>query len=781
MNIPCPEGHSYLPYQVEAIKYALGRQDCLIADEMGLGKLLPVDTCLLTPEGWKFIGNTAVGDLVIGSSGRSCTVTGVFPQGIRQTYRVSFSDGSSVLAGDEHLWTVAYRKDGRRVWSELVLTTNQLRERPTIGRLDLSKTVLYLPMLSGPVRFEEAKDLPLHPYLIGALLANGGMTRCSTPMLTVNTNDFEEILILIKNNVGSVRTYGNTTQISVIGVAESCRDIGINGVLSKHKRIPEVCLRASPKDRIALMQGMMDGDGSCSKTNNRLVYHTTSGGLADDFVELVEGLGGIASVRTYDRSHEGKPNEYQVRLRLPTWAPPFRIRRKADRYSPGSHALPCRTVRSVEYVGERDSVCIAVDAIDRLYVTEHCILTHNTVEAIGVANALKPRRTLIVCPASLRGLWHEEWTKWQCYGSRSAVVDRVWPSAVFRTDSAPTAAIVSYDRLSRWSGPAIVWDMLVCDEAHYLKSGTSKRTKAVLGDRRKKVAGIQAARRLFLTGTPIVNDPIDIMPLVRAISPADASSVYGMVSYGRLADLNRYLTGAFMIRRRKADVLKELPPKRRQIVPLPTKLDLKHEAQAINEALATMPHESAVQAMARWRAETAQHIMVARHETALAKVEDVIDHTYSALANTEKVVLFAHHRDVISRISEAMNGVAVTLSGETPADERMEAVKRFQTDRRCRVFIGSIMASGLGITLTAASTVLFAELAWTPAAQQQAEDRLHRKGQHNPVLVQHLVVDGSIDSMMSRLLLKKQDMIDRAIDGDYQKSIIGDVIRSIKS
>jgi SWI/SNF-related matrix-associated actin-dependent regulator 1 of chromatin subfamily A len=126
--------------------------------------------------------------------------------------------------------------------------------------------------------------------------------------------------------------------------------------------------------------------------------------------------------------------------------------------------------------------------------------------------------------------------------------------------------------------------------------------------------------------------------------------------------------------------------------------------------------------------------------------------------------------------------IAVALDGRTQEADRQGAVERFQQDRGVRLFLGSIRAAGMGITLTAASTVVFVELDWTPAMMMQSEDRLHRIGQHSPVLVQHLVIDGSIDSKMAHILIDKQAVMDAALDGgaptERGRDILDEVLRA---
>lgn len=380
------------PHQHVAVAAAHVAKKFLNMSKVGLGKEHAKDTKVLTPTGWREIGSLGVGDWVIGSDGEETRVTGVFPQGVKPSYRVKFSDGSSVEAGLEHLWTVRRRKSARNVakgwvWDEMTLTTRDLRDRPMRDGLNLGTTALYLPMLSGPVVFRDSGTVPIPAYALGQLIANGYLSGSGT-ILTVHTADWEHVVSHLALAVGAVtHKKDNATAISVLDLRGAIHHLKLD-VKSQDKFIPRAYQTASPADRVALLQGLMDGDGSVSASGNKLTYCTTSRQLAADVQELVEGLGGISSQRWYDRSAEGKPAECQVRMRLPAWVSPFLSPRKSIRYNPSdalwSKSSPCRTVVDVEYAREADSVCISVAAPDQLYLTEHCILTHNTVETLGL-------------------------------------------------------------------------------------------------------------------------------------------------------------------------------------------------------------------------------------------------------------------------------------------------------------------------------------------------------------------------------------------------------------
>jgi SWI/SNF-related matrix-associated actin-dependent regulator 1 of chromatin subfamily A len=221
-----------------------------------------------------------------------------------------------------------------------------------------------------------------------------------------------------------------------------------------------------------------------------------------------------------------------------------------------------------------------------------------------------------------------------------------------------------------------------------------------------------------------------------------------------LDELNERLRSTVMIRRLKADVMKELPPKRRQIIELSGALP-KPEVDYLAAVKALKnPGQIAFEEIAR-----------VRHEDALAKLPQVIEFIKDALEESEKIVVFAWHRDVIEGLTQALIDFSpVIVTGDTSLKNRQWAIENFQNEPHTRIFIGNIQAAGVGITLTAASHVIFAELDWTPGVVSQAEDRCHRIGQKDFVLVQHLVLSGSIDAKMAKILVAKQEVLDKALD-----------------
>ena len=419
-----------------------------------------------------------------------------------------------------------------------------------------------------------------------------------------------------------------------------------------------------------------------------------------------------------------------------------------------------------------------------------------SVETVGLINA-KPnyKKILIVCPASLKINWQRELTKWLTKSLTIGIANGVFPD----TD----IVVANYDLLNKHVKTinSQSWDLIVCDEAHYVKNSKAQRSKLV------KTISARIPNKVLLTGTPIANMPSELWHLLHILDEQKWPGffAFGMrycggykASYGwdftgssNLKELQAILRESVMVRRLKADVLIELPPKRRQIIEIPCSSE--HSAALKAEAI-VMAQLNAVRAKEKnlkssknnFSEEEYREAVLAlnvefnfargtifeiRHKTALIKVPNVVSHCLSVLAEVDKLVIFAHHIDVIRAITDGLADFKpVVITGDTSMANRQDAVDAFQTNPNVRVFIGSITAAGVGFTLTAASTVVFAELDFVPGNITQAEDRLHRISQNNCVVVQHLVVDGSIDSLIAKKVVAKQTIIDQAINFETYES-----------
>ena len=385
-----------------------------------------------------------------------------------------------------------------------------------------------------------------------------------------------------------------------------------------------------------------------------------------------------------------------------------------------------------------------------------------TISAIAFLNVVAPKTVLVICPASLKKNWKLEMEKWLVEPRTICIVN----SGGDTISGNPNVLIINYDLLKKHKKTlqSITWGVLILDEAHKIKNPKSQRTIACVS--------LKAHRKLALTGTPITNRPIELQPIAGFLDPKTFGNFFDFArryagaykarfgwdftGASNLDELQRRLRQSIMIRRKKDEVLHDLPAKIRQIIVLPNKSyrnELAKEFSMLSDAVAETTYDDV----------SFEQMSGVRHEMALAKVDDVVEH----LADMDhQVVVMAHHKDVVEGIKaglEAAGKSVVTLTGDCNQAHRQNSVETFQA-KKADFFIGTIGAAGVGITLTAASHVVFAELSWVPGDVSQAEDRCHRIGQQNSVLVQHLVVDGSLDARMAEVLVQKQKILDRAID-----------------
>jgi SWI/SNF-related matrix-associated actin-dependent regulator 1 of chromatin subfamily A len=345
---------------------------------------------------------------------------------------------------------------------------------------------------------------------------------------------------------------------------------------------------------------------------------------------------------------------------------------------------------------------------------------------------------------------------------------------------------------------------LIVDECHMIKNPKAQRTHAILGSRDE--SGIKAQRRVFLTGTPILNRPTELWTLVHVLDPdglgrnwryfhnrycGPSAGFRGRIDYrgaSHLDELQGRLRASIMVRRMKADVLKELPAKRRAVITL--QVQSEHERNAIAEEsrvvretearVAAMraeverlsvdqagaAYEQAVRNLRQAEAVAFTETSRVRHEVALAKLPRVIEHVRDCLEESEgKIVVMCHHHDVVDGIAAELRDYGVLQADGRDSNERRQAaVDAFQNDSRMRVIVCGMQSMAEGHTLTASSHVVFAELDWVPGKLAQAEDRCHRIGQTDSVLVQHIVLDGSLDGRMAELIVEKMEVISAAID-----------------
>ncbi len=426
-----------------------------------------------------------------------------------------------------------------------------------------------------------------------------------------------------------------------------------------------------------------------------------------------------------------------------------------------------------------------------------------TAQAIRAADALNLRRVLVVCPAVARINWGREFQKFGLLPRKVFVITKT--SDIIPEDA--EVVVIGMDMLANKSMLNRLlqyeFDVLVVDEAHNFKSRTALRTKALYGERLNGQGGlISCADRVWvLTGTPMPNHSGELYTHLRALFPerleraGDGRFTYvqflknfchvDFITYGtttrekvrgnkNIPELKSRIKGLY-IRRLKQDVLKDLPPLQWGTVVLePPKraiTDIKKfekgkdfdHIQAILDA-ANASHHSNDDTLADKILEQANLSAMAtlRRMVGLAKVQPTVEFIKGEFENgTEKIILFAYHKEVIDQLTQALQEFnPVVITGETSKVTRQKAIDNFQGCDTTRLFIGQITAANSAITLTASDNVLIMEPSWTPAENVQAAARAHRIGQKSSsVLARYITLVGSLDEDLTRVIMRKTKQI----------------------
>lgn len=411
-----------------------------------------------------------------------------------------------------------------------------------------------------------------------------------------------------------------------------------------------------------------------------------------------------------------------------------------------------------------------------------------STQVVRACDEIGARTILVVCPASVRVNWDREFT-------RFSPMDRTC-TVLFTGKDEPDASVVvcSYDMLTN---PTLLkklcartWDVLVLDEAHFLKERTTARTKAVY----RKVAQ-HCARVWRLSGTPAPNNASELWThlksagivtdpywdfVYRYCKGFDGGYGFKITGHKNVDELKQLLS-RFMLRRTKEEVMTELPPITFQEVTVersPVELDPIFYEQTRGKSVEQFHKElketdtllrNALNALSSSQYSNSEDtlrvlegmkgsMVTLRRYIGMAKLPaicDILAHELD-MDQIDKLVIFAVHKDVIETARQKLARFgAVTLYGGTAPATRQKNIDKFMKDKKTRVFIGNILAAGTGITLTAAHEVAFIEADWVPGNNAQAAMRCHRIGQTEPVRVRFFSCAGSVDEEVMHTLRRK--------------------------
>ena len=383
------------------------------------------------------------------------------------------------------------------------------------------------------------------------------------------------------------------------------------------------------------------------------------------------------------------------------------------------------------------------------------------------------RPAVIVTPAALKLNWRDEAHAW----IQDSDIEVLRGQTPYPTTG--SVLIINYDILPYWVGALLVDKprVIIADEVHLCKSQSAQRTRAL----KLLVKSTKPHKRFIgLTGTPVVNRPIEYFNTLNLINPKLFSNRWkfaerycGLKHTGFGWDMNGsthadelydILTkGGPMLRRLKSNVLPDLPDKIRSYVPIAvSKREFAEYQQARDDFKEWV--KQAKGAGANTNAIALVKITALKRLAARAKLASVCDWIRNQLDGGNKLVVFAHHIEIQDKLMAEFAGIsAQTISGDK--EKSNAAIKRFQSDPHCQLFVGSLKRDGVGITLTAASSLAFLELPWSPGDLAQAEDRIHRIGQKNSVNIYYLLAEGTIDKAIAKILDSKRKVVDKVTDG----------------
>jgi len=689
-----------LEHQKVAIEKLLANNKFILADDMGLGKMELSTNRVFTPYGRKKIGDLVIGDKVIGSDGNSYNVTGVFPQGRKETYKVTFSDEFSVIVGGEHLWHVMSPNMYKNINDYFVFSTEQM----------LSTEKLRMVGKNG-------KFYNLDPHF----KYKDGKNKWAIPYVKPINFELDDILDVdpyefgFKISQGDYQYLENKTEI----------------------KIPNKFKYSTVENRISLLQGLLDGGAECEFSERykfkQIEFKTKYENLCDDLIELIQTLGGIARKLIIS-------DGFRVTMKIPKTIKPFTNEKKLDEYVEPKITPIRRYIKSIEKHTEEECVCISVDSPDKLYVTEHCIITHNTTSATIASIESGAKKILIVCPASLKINWKREIMN---YTDRPIhiVEGRKWASD-------HDYYIINYDILKNFHSTdnenenddykLLInekFDLAIVDEAHYISNSESNRSK-LLTDVLSKISKVW-----LLTGTPLTSRPINYYNLLKIIeSPLSYNWQYYVKRYcagyqfrvgnRKIWNINgasnldelREKTKNNILRRLKTDIL-DLPEK--IVTPIFLELNSKMYDEELEDFMKITNDKKENETITV----TLNRLMRIRQLIAYEKIPYTCELIDKFIEQGKKVVVLTNFTLSLDTIHEKYKKNSVILNGSMSKEKKQESVDKFQNDDKIKVFIGNIKAAGVGITLTAGEVVIMNDLSFVPADHAQGEDRCLFKNQ----------------------------------------------------
>lgn len=887
-------------HQKEAVQFLLSRKRCILADDMGLGKMEPNSSMIPTINGFKRMGDICVGDIVFGSDGKPCNVLKIFPHKDKEIYRVTFTDDTYVDCGIEHLWVVRDNNMITRNKGWKVLSLKDIIENGIYsGRK--RKIYKYQIPTANQVQYYE-KNYQIHPYILGMCIGDGNMCNdginISIPDSEIESVQRIENLLDDRYTLSYQKTNGcprykirkkvNNNKSNIY--YEEIKRLGLN-VHGNHKFIPDEYKYGSISQRLDLLRGLMDSDGSITEKNNKIVFSTKSQKLANDICELVFSLGGIGRIHSYQ--HINKGLEYQVLIQIKD--NPFYLKRKRDRYKPTFKKYCTKRIKSVEYNRNEDATCLMVNSCDNTYLTsKNYVVTHNTCELSVAAIEGNFDSVLIICPASLKQDWKRE-LMWYVPEKDITVIEGgfetmnktelqkflgypVGKTKMKRAELIKEAqergkwcenrfVIVNYDILDEFydfsrgytdeakqrildNSPILKFihkrkSCLIVDEAHRLSNCSSKRYKAIKGLIKKG-----NPECVFLaTGTPITNNPLNLFYILNLIENqvtcdidsykyryCDAKLINCPGEYEKWREIylvareekKRGESEKFFdpycysvkiidyVKENMSEILKSLTREERdemrdyikehtrKILKADGAINLDELKECIShlylrrtkEDVGSLPNKNVHEVFYNlteqqqyeydklWdEYEEAQLNSDPEKELNKDLLEggiyrrylsnEMVSHTIALadkiLQTENKVIIATCYDEELYTLRDYYGKRAVIINGKCTPKEKEKSKYAFINNPDVNVLIGNIEACSMGLTLIVSHTLIFNNLDWTAALNNQMMDRIHRIGQTKECNIYIQLFKKTQYEHMWNVVLKKQMISENVIKSENQK------------
>lgn len=791
--------HRLYEFQVEsarALERAGGKLG--IFHEMGLGKEQSLDSIVYTLNGPKKMGDIQLEDKVISDNGKPYSVIGIYPQGIKPIYKISFSDGSSTECGEEHIWAVNTPMRKYRDQPFIIKKTKELKDD-----LILSGSINYkwfIP-ITKPVEFERY-DPPIDPYQMGCLLGDGSFVN---GVVNITTIDSE-----ISNKFDWTRQ-SDITYFLDKSYLFRIRELGLENRRSDKKFLPDIYKYNSKEIRLEVLRGLMDTDGSI--WNNGVIEYTTVGKqLASDVLFLVESLGGTARISVKEEPKYiykgetliGKPC-YRIIISLNL--NPFKLKRKAEKWVPRIKYNPTRAIISIKYIGDKKCQCIAVDSPSHLYLTDNFIVTHNTIIALAyLLYHLEASPFLWVTRSGIKYQHAKEIVRILGKNAFPQIINSSKQGLI-----PDMSAVASYDVFRNMELNKIKehgFKCIVLDECQAIKNPDSSRTQAIR-------ALVKAIPKVIpLSGTPWKNHGSEFFTVLNMLDPVR------FYSFKHFKDhwVETYFEGSkskeggirnpvkfkeyikdLVIRKEREEVMPELPliNRTKLNVELPDyarsayKVESDKLVKALEAALIDGTEDSF-----KTNQEIMQSLIVMKQIIGIAKVPSTVEFATEFLEDTNrKLAIFVHHVEcgelIFSQLStwckEHKQPLPLRITSSQDGATRNQVATDFN-ENKSRILIASTLASGEGLNLQTCSDCIMHERQWNPANEEQAEGRFIRIGQMaqfvNAVYVHG---DDTIDTILDGIVEKKRiafhnSMNSKEFKGGWNEGdLIKELVNSIRS